>query len=122
MATISTKTTTSLVISEDEKCWLAFGNLALAEIANCVNQMGDEIMNENTGEILETSDIKHAFTIIDTLIDKEAHWVQTESSETEDVLMLHRKGFAHGVLLLRHLNTCSQVTKSHSHKSFRILD
>ena len=84
MATISTKTTTSLVISEDEKCWLALGNLALAEIANCVNQMGDEIMNENTGEILETSDIKHAFTIIDTLIDKEAHWVEVENSETDD--------------------------------------
>ena len=74
MATISTKTVKSLVISEDEKCWLAFGNLALAEIANCVNQMGDEIMNENTGEILETSDINRAFSIIDTLIDREAHW------------------------------------------------
>lgn len=84
MATISTKTVKSLVISEDEKCWLAFGNLALAEIANCVNQMGDEIMNENTGEILETSDIKHAFAIIDTLIDKEAHWVEVEKSETDD--------------------------------------
>ena len=45
----------------------------------------------------------------------------SESSNPEDALMLHRKGFAHGVLLLRHLNTCSQVTESHSHKSFRIL-
>lgn len=78
MATISTKTVKSLVISDAEKGWLAFGNLALAEIANCVNQMGDEIMNENTGEILETSDLNRAFTIIDTLIDKEAHWVGVE--------------------------------------------
>ncbi len=84
MATISTKTIASLVISDVEKGYLAFGNLALAEIANCVNKMGDEIMNENTGEILETSDIHRAFTIIDTLIDKDAHWIQTESSETED--------------------------------------
>ena len=44
-----------------------------------------------------------------------------ESSDTEGALMLHRKGFAHAVLLLRHLNTCSQVTETHSHKSFRIL-
>lgn len=87
MATVSTRKTT-LVISEDEKCWLAFGNLALAEIANCVNQMGDEILNENTGEILETSDIKKAFAIIDTLIDKDATWIKSDewksSSEEEE--------------------------------------
>lgn len=78
MATFSTKTTTSLVISDAGKSLLAFGSLALAEIANCVEQMGDEIMNENTGEILETSDINRAFTIIETLIDKDAHWIGLE--------------------------------------------
>lgn len=84
MATISTKTTTSLVISDAERGWLAFGNLALAEIANCIDQMGNEIMNENTGEILEISDLNRAFATIDSLIDKEAHWIGVESAETED--------------------------------------
>lgn len=84
MATISTKTIKSLTISPDEKCWLSFANLALAEIANCVNQMGNEIMNEDTGEILETSDIKQAFSMIDALIDKNANWVAVERPKEDE--------------------------------------
>jgi len=77
MATISEKKTT-LVISEDEKCWLAFANLALAEIANCVDKMGGEILNEDTGEILELSDIKQAFAMIESLNDKDASWIKSD--------------------------------------------
>jgi len=77
MATISEKKTT-LVISEDEKCWLAFANLALAEIANCVDKMGGEILNEDTGEILELSDIKQAFAMIESLNDKDACWIKSD--------------------------------------------
>ena len=91
MATILEKKTT-LAISEDEKCWLAFGNLALAEIANCIEKMGGEILNENTGEILELSDIKKAFYTIESLNDKDACWIKTsewhpspqEEEEEED--------------------------------------
>jgi len=77
MATISEKKTT-LVISEDEKCWLAFANLALAEIANCVDKMGGEILNEDTGEILELSDIKQAFAMIESLNDKDDSWIKSD--------------------------------------------
>ena len=81
MATVSTKT--SLVISKEETSHLAFANLALAEIANCIDKMGGEILNESTGEILELADIKRAFQIIDTLIDLDAHWIKTDDWDVE---------------------------------------
>ena len=83
MATVVTKKTT-MIISKEEEQWLAFANLALANIASCVEQMDGEILNEKTGEILETSDINKAFSLIETLIDKDAIWIKSDEWETED--------------------------------------
>lgn len=81
MATVVTKKTT-MVISKEEEQWLAFANLALANIAGCIEQMDGEILNENTGEILEVSDINKAFSLIETLIDKDAVWIKSDEWES----------------------------------------
>lgn len=68
MATIETKTLFEL--TEDEKCWLAFANLGLAKIKE---QLEEEkmkwLLNYTTSEIMEMSDIIHAFAVIDYLLE-----------------------------------------------------
>lgn len=68
MATIEKKILFEL--TEDEKCWLAFANLGLAKIKEQLeNEEMDCLLNYETGEIMEMSDIIHAFAVIDYLLE-----------------------------------------------------
>jgi hypothetical protein len=74
MATIIKKNV--LYLSQTDKTYFAFANLALAEVAECVSAMGCEIMNSETGEILTDADIRSAFNVLDALGD--GTWVEVE--------------------------------------------
>jgi len=74
MATIIRKDV--LYLSTWDKTYLAYANLALAEIADCVQHMGNEIMNSETGEILTDADIRSAFNVLDAL--GSGSWVEVE--------------------------------------------
>ena len=57
-------------LTNDEKCWFAFANLGLAEISHQLeNEEMDYLMNSETGEIIEISDINKAFSVIDFLLE-----------------------------------------------------
>lgn len=57
-------------LTPDEKCWLSFANLAIAEITEQLsNEDMDFLMNSQTGEIIDESDLKKAFAVIDYLLD-----------------------------------------------------
>ena len=66
MAKIETKHLFSL--TNDERTWLSFANLALAEVSNMMDNY-DYLLNMETGEIMEQSDINKAFEIIEYLLD-----------------------------------------------------
>ena len=66
MATIETKHLFTL--RDDEKTWLSFANLALADISQKMDNY-DCLLNMETGEIMEQSDINKAFAVIDYLLD-----------------------------------------------------
>lgn len=57
-------------LTPDEKTWLSFANLALAQICEQLdNEEIEYVMNSETGEIMEIKDFKRAFQIIDYLLD-----------------------------------------------------
>ena len=59
-----------LELTNDEKTWLSFANMALAEIVDAIENHGyDVIFNSETGEIMEISDLNRAFNTIDYLLD-----------------------------------------------------
>ena len=64
-----------MTITQDDRAWLSFGNLVLAQIAEKMNEVDAEcIESELTGEIIEKEDIKKAFNVIDTLLDTSTSW------------------------------------------------
>lgn len=57
-------------LTPDEKTWLSFANLALAQICEQLdNEEIEYVMNSETGEIMEIKDFKRAFQIFDYLLD-----------------------------------------------------
>ena len=64
-----------MTITNDDRAWLAFGNHVLAEICD---KMQDEkascLVNSYTGEVIEEEQIRKAFWLIDSLIDKQTAW------------------------------------------------
>lgn len=67
--------TTLMTITSDDRAWLSFGNLVLAQIKEKMDEEGAEcIMNTETGEIIEKEDIIKAFYMVDTLLDTQMSW------------------------------------------------
>lgn len=57
-------------LTADERTWLSFANLGLAEIIEQLkNEDADYLINSETGEIMCPEDFKNAFYIIDYLLD-----------------------------------------------------
>lgn len=57
-------------LTADEKTWLSFANLALAEVSvQLENENADGLLNFETGEVIELSDISKAFSVIEYLLD-----------------------------------------------------
>ena len=57
-------------LTADERTWLSFANLGLAEIIAQLNgEDADCLMNFETGEIMCIEDFKKAFNVIDYLLD-----------------------------------------------------
>lgn len=57
-------------LTADEKTWLSFANLALAEVSvQLENENADGLLNFETGEVIELSDINKAFSVIEYLLD-----------------------------------------------------
>lgn len=66
---------TLMTITSDDRAWLSFGNLVLAQIKEKMDEVGaDSIMNTETGEIIEKEDIIKAFYMVDTLLDTQMSW------------------------------------------------
>lgn len=66
---------TVMTITKDDRAWLSFGNLVLAQIIEKMNEVDAEYLeNELTGEIIEKKDIKQAFDMIYSLIDAQESW------------------------------------------------
>ena len=66
---------TIMTITQDDRAWLSFGNLVLAQIAEKMNEVGAEVIeNTYTGEVLAIDEIKEAFQLIDTLLDAQESW------------------------------------------------
>ena len=67
--------TTLMTITSDDRAWLSFGNLVLAQIKEKMDEVcADVIMNTETGEIIEKEDIIKAFYMVDTLLDTQMSW------------------------------------------------
>lgn len=57
-------------LTADEKTWLSFANLALAEVSvQLENEDADGLLNFETGEVIELSDINKAFSVIEYLLE-----------------------------------------------------
>ena len=66
---------TVMTITQDDRAWLSFGNLVLAQIAEKMNEVDAEyIQNDYTGECIKKDEIKKAFQVIDTLLDTQDSW------------------------------------------------
>ena len=76
MAKIETKHLFSL--TNDERTWLSFANLALAEVSNMMDNY-DYLLNMETGEIMEQSDINKTFAVIEYLLEGNLEIVQEDS-------------------------------------------
>ena len=77
MAKIETKHLFSL--TNDERTWLSFANLALAEVSNMMDDY-DCLLNMETGEIMEQTDINKAFSVIEYLLEGNLEIVEEDSS------------------------------------------
>ena len=57
-------------LTADERTWLSFANLGLAEIIEQLDiEQMDCVMNSETGEVMCIEDFKKAFSVIDYLLD-----------------------------------------------------
>lgn len=57
-------------LTADEKTWLSFANLALAEVnVQLENEGANGLLNFETGEVIELSDINKAFSVIEYLLE-----------------------------------------------------
>lgn len=68
MANIEKKVVFELTAGEESQ--FAYTNLALAEICNqLANENSDALMNSRTGEVMQISDFKMAFNVLDFLLE-----------------------------------------------------
>lgn len=66
---------TLMTITSDDRAWLSFSNLVLAQIKEKMEEENaDYLENTYTGEIIEMDDIIKAFWTIDSLLDKQTSW------------------------------------------------
>lgn len=64
-----------MTITSDDRAWLSFGNLVLAQIKNAMEEEGAEYLeNTYTGEVITEEEIKKTFWLIDSLLDAQESW------------------------------------------------